>query len=134
MKKYFRHWVLNVRFWRYVIVGGGGTLWDVGVYALLRNLGMGHWLSLTISFGTGVLIGFYLTRKWVFESQEVRWHGQLVRFLLVIGLIYFLNGLVMEGLYMVLPAMRWRAAVARGFAALGTFPVSFVLHKRISFP
>lgn len=115
------------------MVGGTGTLWDVGLYAALRWMALPHWPALALSFGSGVVIGFVLTRSWVFGAQGAGWAGQMVRFLLVIGIMYVLNGLCMEGLYVLLPAFSGRSAAARLLAAGGTFPLSYLLHRRISF-
>lgn len=115
------------------MVGGLGTLWDVGVYAGLRWLAFPHWPALAMSFGSGVALGFVLTRFWVFGIRGTGWVGQIFRFLTVIGIMYVLNGLCMEGLYVLLPAFSGRSAVARLLAAGGTFPLSYLLHRRVSF-
>ncbi len=115
------------------MVGGLGTLLDIGLYGLLHRAGLSHWPALTLSFGTGVAIGFWLTRRWVFQNDSPAWKGQLLRFLLVIGLMYVLNGLLIEGLYRIFPPMAWRGLFARGTAAASTFPLSYLLHRRFSF-
>lgn len=94
---------------------------------------MGHWPALALSFGTGVAIGFWLTRRWVFQNGSPFWKGQLFRFLLVIGVMYAVNGLLIEGLYRIFPPGAWRSVVARGLAAASTFPLSYTLHRRFSF-
>ncbi len=116
-----------------MVVGGVGTLWDIGVYAGLRWFSMPHWPALALSFGSGVAIGFVLTRLWVFGVRGKEWKGQMFRFLVVIGVMYLVNGLCMEGLFVLLPAFSGRSAVARVLAAGGTFPLSYLLHRRISF-
>lgn len=115
------------------MVGSLGTLLDIGIYAGLRKMGMWHWHALAISFTTGIVIGFLLTRLWVFERHGTPWKGQLLRFLLVILVMYFVNGLAIQYLYVLLPAAVWRSFAARSLAALGTFPLSYMLHRRISF-
>jgi putative flippase GtrA len=115
------------------VVGGVGTLLDMGLYAGLRNLGVWHWPALALSFGTGVAVGFYLTRRWVFDQKGSGWQRHFVRFIAVILVMYFVNGLVIEGIYKLLPLRMGRNIIARGLAAVGTFPLSFYLHRRISF-
>lgn len=105
----------------------------MGLYAGLRNLGVWHWPALALSFGTGVAVGFYLTRRWVFDQKGNGWQRHFVRFIAVILVMYFVNGLVIEGIYKLLPLRMGRNIIARGLAAVGTFPLSFYLHRRISF-
>ncbi|MCX7606517.1 MAG: GtrA family protein [Bacteroidia bacterium] len=133
MKEYFCHALSNVQFWRYVAVGGVGTVWDIGFYTLIRSFGIAHWPALSLSFGSGTLIGFFLTRYWVFRIETGPWKGQFLRFWMVIGLVYILNGLLMEGLYLLLPIGRWQGFMARTLAAAAILPVSFTLHRRVSF-
>lgn len=123
----------NVQLRRYIVVGGLGTLLDIGLYSTLRLFGVWHWVALALSFGTGVAIGFILTRRWVFQQRGPTWEGQLLRFLLVVGIMYFLNGILMEGLYWLLPAFTGRSFFVRGLAATGSLPISFTLHRRVSF-
>lgn len=92
-----------------------------------------HWLALGLSFSGGVAIGFVLTRMWVFHSQSPAWRQQLLRFILVIGLMYLVNGMIMEGLYLILPAFTGRSLFVRGLAATASLPISFTLHRRVSF-
>lgn len=100
---------------------------------MLYRAGMSHWPALALSFGTGVAVGFWLTRRWVFQNDSPVWRGQLFRFLVVIGIVYAVNGLLIEGLYLLFPATVWRGIVARGLAAAGTLPISYTLHRRFSF-
>lgn len=116
-----------------MIVGGSGTLIDLLTYSGLRFLGLRHWIALAISFGVGVVIGFVLTRHWVFRSRDPQWEGQLVRFVLVILFLYCLNGVVMEVLYRIVPAFAGRSFFVRGLSAVSLLPVSFTLHRRVSF-
>lgn len=116
-----------------MIVGGSGTLLDLITYSGLRFLGLRHWLALAISFGIGIVFGFFLSRNWVFRSKDPQWEGQLLRFMLVIAFLYVLNGLVMEGLYWLIPAFAGRSFVIRGVSAFGLLPLSFTLHRRVSF-
>ncbi|MCX8112967.1 MAG: GtrA family protein [Bacteroidia bacterium] len=133
MKERLSHLWSNVQLRRYILVGGTGTLLDLGIYTGLRFLGVWHWLALAVSFGTGIAIGFVLTRSWVFRNADPAWEKQLGRFLLVVLVIYFLSGLLMEGLYWLLPTFTGRSLVIRGIAALGSLPLSFTLHRRVSF-
>ncbi|MEN2992127.1 MAG: GtrA family protein [Bacteroidia bacterium] len=132
MDKGFFHWFPKVQFWRYVVVGGGGTLWDIGWYGFLRYVGLAHWPSLALSFGSGVILGFLFSRWWVFQ-QSGNLPAQLLRFLAVIAFMYLLNGLIMAGLYKVIGGWKLQGWIVRGFSAALTFPLSYLLHRRISF-
>lgn len=115
------------------MVGGAGTLLDLGLYSVLRFFGVWHWIALALSFGAGITVGFILTRRWVFQQRGPAWEKQLLRFLIVVGIMYFVNGFFMEGLYWLLPAFTGRSFFVRGLAAMGALPISFTLHRRVSF-
>jgi putative flippase GtrA len=124
----------KVQFFRYAFVGGVATLVDMGVYGMLTHLGgVEHWIALAVSFGTGVITNFGLSRQWAFEAKVEKWHRQFIRFLVVIGVIYLVNGWFMRGLYLIWPSMLWRNFWVRGVAAIGTLPLSYYLHRRVSF-
>ncbi|MCS7153044.1 MAG: GtrA family protein [Bacteroidia bacterium] len=133
MKEHLWHLWSNVQLRRYIVVGGLGTLLDIGIYSGLRFLSIWHWVALAVSFTTGITVGFILTRRWVFRSTDPLWERQLLRFLIVVGIMYFVNGLIMEGLYWILPAFAGRSLVVRGAAAATALPLSFTLHRRVSF-
>ncbi|MDW8236182.1 MAG: hypothetical protein RMK98_06150 [Bacteroidia bacterium] len=57
-----------------------------------------------------------------------------MRFLFVVAVVYLLNGATMEGLYALFPLwMPWRSFWVRSVAALTVFPLSYILHRRVSF-
>ncbi len=115
-------------------MGGTATLVDIGVYTVLTHLfDVEHWRALGLSFFAGIVTNFGLSREWAFQAKGERWYGQFVRFLVVVGVIYLVNGWLMRGLYETWPLMVWRGFWVRGIAAVGTLPLSYYLHRRITF-
>jgi len=115
-------------------VGGVATLVDIGVYTVLTHLfSVEHWSALGLSFLAGIATNFGLSREWAFRAKSQKWYGQFFRFLLVVGVIYLVNGWLMRGLYGVWPPMVWRGFWVRGVAAMGTLPLSYYLHRRFTF-
>lgn len=115
------------------MVGSVGTVWDIFWYGFLRKGGLDHWMAFSLSFSTGVALGFVLSRGWVFARKGGAWLPQLFRFFLVMGVIYGLNGWLSRELFMVLPLGSLRGFVARGVAAATIFPLSYYLHRHYSF-
>ena len=110
------------------------TLVDLGLYTGLTHLaGMEHWVALGLSFIAGIVVNFSIARAWAFQTRGGRWHRQFFRFLLVAGVMYLVNGWLMQGLYEVWPLIAWRNFWVRGVSAMGTLPLSYYLLRRFTF-
>ncbi|MGQ9863181.1 MAG: GtrA family protein [Bacteroidia bacterium] len=127
------------RFLRYAMVGGVATGVDIGVYTLLREVwGVKHWVALFLSFSSGILTNFVISRSFVFEAQAWYWGGQLRRFIISSVLVFVFSGVLMQLMYRILdlwPFLHssWDSFVVRGVVSGITLFLSYGLHRVYSF-
>lgn len=88
-KNYPRWW----EFLKYCIVGGTGTIIDVGIYTLLTRVVLLYYIfSATISFLIAVINNFLLNKYWTFKKGESgQTKKEYTKFLIVSTINYFLN-------------------------------------------
>lgn len=72
-------------FFRFVPVSGLATVVDFGTsYLVLHYLSLSYGLSTVLGNITGGIVGFVLSRLWVFQdSQSEKSHRQLIKYILV---------------------------------------------------
>jgi len=89
--------------YKFLIAGGSNTVITFALYALMVNSGLNYNLSLVVSYVTGIALGFLFNRLWTFANTEnlAKPNGkststQFVRYLLVYGLIFMVNFLILN--------------------------------------
>jgi putative flippase GtrA len=75
---------------KYIVVGLGTNGIGYLLYLLITWLGMGHKSAMTLLYLIGIIVNFYLNRRWTFKAQGSARNGFL-RFLLVVVVGYILN-------------------------------------------
>ncbi|MEV4631132.1 GtrA family protein [Micromonospora sp. NPDC049523] len=90
--------LLNTGFVRYLVVGGGSAALDTGLLWLLHGA-FNVWLPLATFVGvvTSTGLNFLLNRSWVFSSTGGA-GGQLVRYLILVGVNWVLTVLMVAAL------------------------------------
>ena len=78
----------NIRFLRFLVIGGVNTVFGYSVFAILILLNLHYTLSLLIAQVLGVLFNFNTTGRIVFDNKS---HRQLFRFFGVYCITYILN-------------------------------------------
>jgi putative flippase GtrA len=116
----------QVRFLRFLVVGGLNTVFGFSVYAVLITLGLHYVLALLIAQIIGVLFNFIVTGLVVFGNRNPR---LLVRFMPVYVVTYTLNvvGVALLGSAGVDPL--WAGAIL----ILPVAVAAFALQKRFVF-
>lgn len=138
-----RHRFINNQAVRFVLSAGMGFLVDIAVFRFLRLYvltGKTYRLQgfnfnsqsvlLTISFFSGVLVNFLITRYLVFFESQTSAAKQLVRFAAV-AIVGYLASLAIINVFIEKFAMN--PDVARISTALSLFSASFFIHKFFSF-
>ena len=75
------------KFWRFIIVGGGGFYIDVGMtYFLLKIIKWHKYLCNSLGFLSGVTFNYWMNRMWTFASHDPRILEQYLKFV-VIGVV-----------------------------------------------
>ncbi len=82
---------------RYALVGVLNTAVGYAVFYLCLRLGMGHLVSLALSYAVGVVHSFLWNRLWTFKAQGAV-ARQVPRFVVVTGLTFALNAAMLQGL------------------------------------
>ena len=60
-----------IQIFRYCIVGGLASIFQIGIFNILTNIFDVHYIvSNTIGFIVGILVNFLLSRKWVFNDNK----------------------------------------------------------------
>ena len=80
----------DVKFWKFMGVGGVNTLVGSGIMFLLYNVfHCGYWLSSAANYVVGSLVSYVLNRKFTFRSRQSA-GKTFVRFALSISVCYLL--------------------------------------------
>ncbi len=83
--------MLDFRFTRYLIVGLANTFVGLSViFSCKALLGMGDIQSNLLGYGTGILLGFVLNKRWTFEHAGA-WGWAFARYVAVLMAAYLAN-------------------------------------------
>lgn len=136
--------VLDNKIIRYFFSAGTATFVDVAVYFITFNYILkktdltfvtplvitAPMASLVVSYSCGLMTNFLITKYLVFSESNLRGRHQLMRYLLVAGVILVLNYFFMKLLIQVL---EWYPTLARITSAITIGLLSFIFHKYYSF-
>lgn len=128
---------------RFVFSAGAGFLVDISMFRFLRLYVLtdktyriagfnvnNHSLQLTISFFSGVVVNFLISRYLVFSESQTKLTKQLVRF----GSVSVVGYLASLGIInLLIGRLGMNPEVARLATALTLFCASFFIHKFFSF-
>ena len=93
------------KFLKFGITGVANTAVDLAVFQILSGwLGVNIYLSQVCSYSAGMLNSYVVNRSWTFHSKERFFSGQMVRFLVLgglmlalsTGLLYLFTGMGLE--------------------------------------
>lgn len=102
--KYIQRSKLGSDVVKYIIAGAASNIAGYLLYlAVTILLGVGHKTAMTGLYAIGVIINFYINRRWTFRSAGSFRYG-MTRFILVIILGYFLN---FVGLFIFVDLVGW---------------------------
>ncbi len=75
--------ILSSRFRRFLAVGGLCTALDFGLFFLLvESIGLPIAYANLISYGSGLVIAFFINRLWTFQDSQYRAHRRVLLALL----------------------------------------------------
>lgn len=138
-----RYRAFNNQAVRFVLSAGAGFLVDISVFRFLRlyiltdktyriagfNVN-NHSLQLTISFFSGVMVNFLISRYLVFSESQTTATKQLIRF----GAVSIVGYMASLGIINILIGrFGMNPDLARLATALSLFSASFFIHKFFSF-
>src|SRR4051812_30708829 len=125
---------------RYFLSAGVATMVDISMYFIAFNyiyqkndiLLFSHFTiaaataSLLLSYTTGLITNFIITKFLVFHESDLETHKQLFRYILVALVILALNYILMRFL---IRNLEWYPTIARAFSAITIGLLSFIIHK-----
>lgn len=87
--------MLTIRqFSRYATVGLASNITLYLAYLAITSVGVGHKLSMSALYVTGVIITFFVNRKWSFAHDGLA-HTAFVRYVIAYIIGYFINLLIL---------------------------------------
>ena len=82
--------VLDVTFWKFVLVGIVNTLVGTGVmFAVYNLLHLSYWVSSASNYVMGSIVSYFLNKYFTFQNKEKSWK-QIGKFVLNITVCYLL--------------------------------------------
>lgn len=81
---------------RFLLVGVGNTLAGLAIIYLAKAVSIGDVTANAMGYGTGIFLSFVLNKRWAFRHDGPVF-STLVRFIIVIGLAYVANLIVVVG-------------------------------------
>ena len=125
MVKYFyklvqKYW--QIKFFRFLIVGGINTLFGYGVYSLFIFLKFDYKIAALIGQVLGILFNFLTTGRIVFENTS---NTLIFKFIAVYSVTYLLN----IGLIKIFLLLGLNAFAAGAICLLPMAVISFILNK-----
>ncbi|MFC1632661.1 GtrA family protein [Patescibacteria group bacterium] len=91
-----RHWPSMRQLMKFATVGGITAVIDLGLFFLLRGLGIHFLVANLISVAIAIIINFILNRRWTFQrNNKAHFRRQFVEFFILNGVFYVLQQLLL---------------------------------------
>ena len=89
MKKKIKN-MLDITFWKFVLVGIVNTLVGTGVmFAAYNLLHLSYWVSSASNYVVGSIVSYFLNKYFTFQNKERSWK-QVAKFIINIAVCYVL--------------------------------------------
>lgn len=128
---------------RYFFTAGTATLADILIYHFMMHYVLkgnmiptrmlvisASSLSLIVSYTSGLIINFSLTKLIVFNESEMKTRHQFSRFVMVAIIVLAAN---YAALKLFVEVLMWNPTGSRAATALGIGLMSYVFHKKFTF-
>jgi len=115
---------------RFLAVGGGSYLFNLGMYALGLRLGLHYLMAAVVAYACGYGLNFLLNRHWTFGVGAASARGQFVRFT-VVSLLALAIDLILLRTFVEAVGMPRLPAQALAVAIVA--PLSFIANRLWSF-
>jgi ribulose-phosphate 3-epimerase len=79
------------QFLRFCLVGGLATILNYSLFFLLYKLGVNHLLASASGYISGVFLGFYLNKRFTFNSDSRRYAVEITKYFIVYTISLFLG-------------------------------------------
>jgi putative flippase GtrA len=124
MKQLLKLW--NIRFVRFLVVGGINTVFGYSVYAFFIYIGLHYSLAALFATILGVLFNFKTTGKIVFDNSN---NSLLLKFIGVYLITYLISLAFLKGLVL----LKINLYLAGALVILPNAVIAYLLNKRFVF-
>ena len=121
---------------KYLLVGLVTTTIDTSIYfLLLSGTQIEYFIANILSFQVGMVVSYYLNRRFTFQNSYKKVHFQLASF----ALVAYLQLLLGEAILFVLVDMVFKndailyAMIGKGVAIAVGFAFAFIVNKKLTF-
>lgn len=112
---------------KYGITGVLNTLVDYAAFFLLSSLfGVHYLIAQTISYACGTVNSYVMNRKWTFRRTGRATKGEMLKFLVVNGLMFGLSTAILAIFHEIIG---WSALVSKGIAIVAATGAGFLANK-----
>jgi putative flippase GtrA len=122
---------------KYLAVGTVGSVADLLAFALIiRYTGLIYALALVISYCIGMVINYFLNRRFTFNNKYRKVHYQFASFALIAVMGLVIQELLMPGIIHFLfggSNEYWLVIVTRVIAMVVAFACTYIANKKITF-
>lgn len=122
---------IQIKFLRYLLVGGVATIADwASFYLLAIVLGVYYQTSLLISFSVGAVINYSFNKKFTFNCKSKKILKQFSLYVLVLAMYFLITIFVM---FIFVNLFLLEKMTSRILTTISTVFIHYLLHKNITF-
>jgi len=115
---------IGIQFYKFIIVGAVSTLVNyLMFYILLEFLKINYLISSAFGFLFGMVIGYFLNRKWTFQMETKTTNAEIIKYFFVYAFSLILSLIFLK---IAVDAFKINAKIANFFALILTTFTNFI--------
>jgi putative flippase GtrA len=115
---------IGTQFYKFIVVGVGSTLVNYLIfYTLLEFLKINYLISSAFGFLFGMMIGYFLNRKWTFQMETKTTNAEIIKYFFVYAFSLILSLIFLK---ITVDAFKINAKIANFFALILTTFTNFI--------
>jgi putative flippase GtrA len=115
---------IGIQFYKFIVVGVVATLVNYSIfYILLEFLKINYLISSAFGFLFGMVIGYFLNRKWTFQIEIKTTNAEIIKYFLVYTFSLILSLIFLK---ITVDAFKINAKIANFFALILTTFTNFI--------
>ena len=115
---------IGTQFYKFIVVGVGSTLVNYLIfYTLLEFLKINYLISSAFGFLFGMMIGYFLNRKWTFQMDTKTTNAEIIKYFFVYAFSLILSLIFLK---ITVDAFKINTKIANFFALILTTFTNFI--------
>ena len=115
---------IGTQFYKFIVVGVGSTLVNYLIfYTLLEFLKINYLISSAFGFLFGMMIGYFLNRKWTFQMETKTTNAEIIKYFFVYAFSLILSLIFLK---ITVDAFKINTKIANFFALILTTFTNFI--------